>query len=112
MTNLAQTPAVSDSDTKADFITVQFPNGASSCKAAAELAGQVLADEEETVEVELVPALEGISAREALRGILDKRGLCMDTVQVFLEGSNTPLPLKASHASSFFLGGQRIFIKS
>ena len=49
-----------------------------------------------------------LSYREAIRPILDRRGLDIDDMNVFVDQSNTPLPL---NCETFLLGGTTMNIR-
>ncbi|XP_052718753.1 pleckstrin homology domain-containing family G member 5-like isoform X6 [Crassostrea angulata] len=59
-------------------------------------------------EVEVVAAVRGISLRASIQPILERRGMDIHRVNVFVEASNTPLPLDCE---CFLLGGNTLNIK-
>nr|XP_022337376.1 pleckstrin homology domain-containing family G member 5-like isoform X6 [Crassostrea virginica] len=59
-------------------------------------------------EVEVVAAVRGISLRASIQPILERRGMDINRVNVFVEASNTPLPLDCE---CFLLGGNTLNIK-
>lgn len=58
--------------------------------------------------VDAVLALRGVTLREAVQGIVEKRQLNMERVNLFLESSNTPLPWETDTS---FLGGHKLYAK-
>ena len=48
--------------------------------------------------------------REAISGVCDRNGVDVDTINVYLESSRTPLPLLTSETS--WLGGRHIRIRA
>ncbi|KAL4220833.1 Pleckstrin y domain containing [Mactra antiquata] len=59
-------------------------------------------------DIEIVAAEKNISLREAVQPILERRGMDLDNINVFVEASNTPLPL---NCETFLLGGTNMSIK-
>ncbi|XP_056017709.1 pleckstrin homology domain-containing family G member 5-like isoform X4 [Ostrea edulis] len=59
-------------------------------------------------ELEVVAAVRGISLRAAIQSILERRGMDINRINVFVEASKTPLPLDCE---SFLLGGNTLNIK-
>uniref|UniRef100_A0A915L6H3 RBD domain-containing protein n=1 Tax=Romanomermis culicivorax TaxID=13658 RepID=A0A915L6H3_ROMCU len=47
-------------------------------------------------------ALKGVTLKETIKGVLERKGLNLEEVDLFLESSNTPLPLETD--TSFFAG--------
>lgn len=63
-------------------------------------------------ETESIAADSKVTAAEALSAVLEKRGLKMEEVSIWLTNSKTPLPPPALKCSSFALGGQKLTIKA
>ncbi|KAH3818224.1 hypothetical protein DPMN_119823, partial [Dreissena polymorpha] len=59
-------------------------------------------------EIEIIAAERGVSLRESLLPILERRGLDIEEINIFVEASNTPLPL---NCETFLLGGTTMYIK-
>ncbi|XP_035698185.1 pleckstrin homology domain-containing family G member 5-like [Branchiostoma floridae] len=59
-------------------------------------------------ETEIVPAVKGKTLRDALAGMMDRRGLTIDHVNIYLDQSSTPLPL---HFETYPLGGHSLHVK-
>ncbi|KAK3104455.1 hypothetical protein FSP39_002420 [Pinctada imbricata] len=59
-------------------------------------------------DMEIVAAIRGVSLRAALVPLIERRGLDISRINVFVEASNTPLPLECE---SFLLGGNTLHIK-
>ncbi|XP_069114478.1 pleckstrin homology domain-containing family G member 5-like isoform X3 [Argopecten irradians] len=59
-------------------------------------------------DMEIVAAIKGISLRLALTPILERRGRDINSINVFVEASKTPLPLDCE---SFLLGGNTLNIR-
>lgn len=59
-------------------------------------------------DVEIVAAVKGVSLRSAIQTSLERRGLNINGINIFVEASNTPLPLECE---SFLLGGNTLNIK-
>ncbi|CAH1773316.1 unnamed protein product [Owenia fusiformis] len=60
-------------------------------------------------ELELVNAKEGVTLRDALVPIFEKRKINLDAVNVYLQSSNTPLPLIVD---TFPFGGSQLIVKA
>ena len=58
---------------------------------------------------DLVPAVRGTCLREAISGVCDRRGVDVDSIDVFLDNNKTPLPLLTSETS--WLGGRTLKIR-
>ncbi|XP_063409982.1 pleckstrin homology domain-containing family G member 5-like isoform X3 [Mytilus trossulus] len=59
-------------------------------------------------DVEIMAAVKGISLRSAIQTSLERRGLNVNNVNIYVEASKTPLPLECE---SFLLGGNTLNIK-
>ncbi|XP_076318528.1 pleckstrin homology domain-containing family G member 5-like isoform X2 [Tachypleus tridentatus] len=59
-------------------------------------------------EYEILPATKGNTVRDVLQGILERRGLDIHNVSVYVDASSSPLPLNFDTSR---LGGTHLFIK-
>ncbi|XP_060569640.1 uncharacterized protein LOC132728048 [Ruditapes philippinarum] len=62
----------------------------------------------EDEDIEIVAAEKNVSLREAIQPILERRRISIGVINVFVEASNTPLPL---NCETFLLGGTTMYIK-
>ncbi|XP_053378872.1 pleckstrin homology domain-containing family G member 5-like isoform X3 [Mercenaria mercenaria] len=62
----------------------------------------------EEEDIEIVAAEKNVSLREAIQPILERRRISLEVINVFVEASNTPLPL---NCETFLLGGTTMYIK-
>ncbi|XP_070561765.1 pleckstrin homology domain-containing family G member 5-like isoform X2 [Ptychodera flava] len=60
-------------------------------------------------DIEIVAAIKGRTLREALEGIFTVRKIDLDSVNIFLDQSNTPLPLQFE---TYPLGGHSLIVKA
>ena len=58
---------------------------------------------------DLVPAVRGTCLREAISGVCERRGVDVESIEVFLDNNKTPLPLLTSETS--WLGGRTLKIR-
>lgn len=59
-------------------------------------------------DVEIMAAVKGVSLRSAIQTSLERRGLNINNINIYVEASKTPLPLECE---SFLLGGNTLNIK-
>ena len=105
----------SSSETDNDMLDV--PNSARRRRRKLSSAGKVSGTEFFTAVFEvcgdewedLVPAVRGTCLREAISGVCDRRGVDIDSIDVFLDNNKTPLPLLTSETS--WLGGRTLKIR-
>ncbi|XP_063063937.1 pleckstrin homology domain-containing family G member 5 isoform X2 [Engraulis encrasicolus] len=60
-------------------------------------------------DTEIVPALKKKTLREVLAPVFDRRGIDFSSVDIFLDQSNTPLPL---HSEAYHIGGHYLKVKA
>ena len=58
---------------------------------------------------DLVPAVRGTCLREAISTVCERRGVDVESINVFLDNNKTPLPLLTSETS--WLGGRTLKIR-
>lgn len=105
----------SSSETDNDMLDV--PNSARRRRRKLSSAGKVSGSEFFTAVFEvwgdewedLVPAVRGTCLREAISGVCERRGVDIDSIDVFLDNNKTPLPLLTSETS--WLGGRTLKIR-
>ena len=105
----------SSSETDNDMLDV--PNSARRRRRKLSSAGKVSGSEFFTAVFEvwgdewedLVPAVRGTCLREAISGVCERRGVDIDSIDVFLAKNKTPLPLLTSETS--WLGGRTLKIR-
>ena len=105
----------SSSETDNDMLDV--PNSARRRRRKLSSAGKVSGTEFFTAVFEvwgdewedLVPAVRGTCLREAISSVCERRGVDIDSIDVFLDNNKTPLPLLTSETS--WLGGRTLKIR-
>ncbi|XP_076324275.1 pleckstrin homology domain-containing family G member 5-like [Tachypleus tridentatus] len=68
----------------------------------------VTVDLQDDAEYEMLPAVRGVPVREVLQGLLDRRGVDVHQVAIYVDASSTPLPLTFDTAR---LGGNHLYVK-
>lgn len=105
------------SSSEADNDTLVVPNSTRRRRRKLSSAGKVSGTEFFTAVFDicgeewedLVPAVRGTCLREAISGVCDRRGVDVDSIDVFLDNNKTPLPLLTSETS--WLGGRTLKIR-
>ena len=106
-----------ESSSDADIDMLDVPNSARRRRRKLSSAGKVSGTEFFTAVFEvwgeewedLVPAVRGTCLREAISGVCERRGVDIDSIDVFLDNNKTPLPLLTSETS--WLGGRTLKIR-
>ena len=106
-----------ESSSDADIDMLDVPNSARRRRRKLSSAGKVSGTEFFTAVFEvwgdewedLVPAVRGTCLREAISGVCERRGVDIDSIDVFLDNNKTPHPLLTSETS--WLGGRTLKIR-
>ena len=106
-----------ESSSDADIDMLDVPNSARRRRRKLSSAGKVSGTEFFTAVFEvwgeewedLVPAVRGTCLREAISSVCERRGVDIDSIDVFLDNNKTPLPLLTSETS--WLGGRTLKIR-